>query len=100
MNIDLYRLDFSEALIAEVSKIVGSYNKYNNSYGRRQVEDLHFVAGGFLGNKNDIVVDSIETPSLIFGVSDGYGSVLSFETIGKNLQNKAIEWVLTNKINS
>jgi len=99
-NIDLYRLDFSEALIAEVFKIVGSYNKYIKKYGRKQVEDLYFVAGGFLGNKNDIIVDSLENPSLIFGVSDGYGSVLSFETIDKNLQNKAIEWVIKNKINS
>ena len=46
------------------------------------------------------VFDSLENPSLIFGVSDGYGSVLSFETIDKNLQNKAIEWVIKNKINS
>ena len=99
-NIDLYRLDFSEALIAEVFKIVGSYNKYIKKCGRKQVEDLYFVAGGFLGNKNDIIVDSLENPSLIFGVSDGYGSVLSFETIDKNLQNKAIEWVIKNKINS
>jgi 4-hydroxy 2-oxovalerate aldolase len=98
-NINLYRLDFSEALIAEVFKIVGSYNKYFKKCGRRKVEDFHFVAGGFLGKKGDIVVDSLEAPSLMFGISDGFGSVLPFEEVNKNIKNQATKWIIKNKLN-
>jgi 4-hydroxy-2-oxovalerate aldolase len=98
-NILLYRLGFSETLIAEVLKIVGSYKKYIKKYGRKKIDGLYFVAGGYLGDKGDIVVDSLEAPSLIFGVSDGCGSIQPIECANKSVKIKAIKWVLENKIN-
>lgn len=46
--------------------------------GRKEVEDgLFLVAGGHIGEKYDVIVDSISKPSRIIGVCDAPGRVMS-----------------------
>jgi hypothetical protein len=47
----------------------------NNSYGKKNLEFCTIVGGGYFGDDGDIVVDNINNPSTIFGISQGNGSM-------------------------
>lgn len=37
--------------------------------------DHHIVAGGLIGKPGDIVVDSVSSPTLVFGIARGDGQI-------------------------
>jgi hypothetical protein len=85
-KIKIIRCDITES----INNFVKYYLKYfikNNSAGSRVVKkNIKIISGGFIGKKGDIVVDSIQRPMQILGVSDGSGK---FEkTISKSSQKK------------
>ena len=46
-----------------------------NSYGRKELGFCNIVGGGYFGDKGDIVVDKINKPEQIIGISDGSGNI-------------------------
>ena len=48
-----------------------------NTYGKRSLGFCNIVSGGFFGNFGDIVVDKINNPQYIVGVSQGDGLLKS-----------------------
>ena len=63
-------------------------------------DDFNVVAGGVIGQKGDIVLDSINNPSLILGVADGKGSFLNLVGEGdyKDRIAKVQKWILEKNI--
>ena len=62
-------------MIAEIVKII--YLQENNLiYGRKKIGKYYVCSGGFLAEKNDLIVDNFQKPAFIIGVSDGQGGFL------------------------
>lgn len=71
----LYRLDVRIAFAHIVDSILSTEHFIANTSGRVQRDGNCYVAGGVIGMKGDIVVDSISSPKVVIGIADGKGGV-------------------------
>lgn len=71
----LYRLDIRIAFPTVIDSILFTERFLNETAGRVVRDGKHYVAGGVIGKKGDIVVDSIRNPSRIIGIADGRGGI-------------------------
>jgi radical SAM superfamily enzyme YgiQ (UPF0313 family) len=55
----------------------------NNTRGYFDFGGYRFVSGGFVGVRNDIVVDSVDNPSKVLGLADGRGKIIQAKDIKK-----------------
>lgn len=76
-NIQLYRLDMRAALAAEVSLRIETNNLVKNVMGKSIINGFPVLAGGVIGPKGSIIIDSITSPRNILGVADGNGNILN-----------------------
>ena len=75
-NIDVIRGDIAAALYGFVSQKQQMQEIVQNKIGRANIDsDINLVSGGVLGRCGDIVVDSFASPSLVYGVANGSGSI-------------------------
>jgi hypothetical protein len=75
-DVRFVRPDMRAAIGAELSALVGSRRLATELMGRSTIASVPVVAGGFIGRRGDVVVDSISRPSCVLGIADGRGSVL------------------------
>lgn len=76
-GIRVYRLDVSCAMAGVISKLLMLDILYGDSMGRREIDGKFYVSGGVMGHHGDIVVDSFENPTIVYGIADGVGDFLS-----------------------
>ena len=74
-NIKILRLDIRVGFSHHAGMILDTENFIKNAVGKREVNGLHIVAGGFIGEEGDIIVDNIKKPTKIIGVSNGKGGI-------------------------
>ena len=75
-NIDVIRGDIAAALYGFVSQKQQMQEIVQNKIGRANIDsDINLVSGGVLGRCGDIVVDSFISPSFVYGVANGSGSI-------------------------
>lgn len=79
-NIRILRLDIRVGFSYYAGMILNAESFIENVVGRRKVNKLHIVAGGFIGEKGDIIVDNIKKPTKIIGVSNGKGGTQKYMT--------------------
>lgn len=60
-----------------ITRLIEADEFLNKIRGERIVEGIRIVAGGVIGEKGDIIVDSISSPTTIIGVADGTGKILN-----------------------
>lgn len=53
---------------------------------RRRIADETLVSGGLLGDYEEIIVDNVSKPSLIYGMSNGNGDFI--RTLNANQQDR------------
>ena len=82
-GICMYRIDMRAGLSGEVINVIETYELTSKIMGKRQINSVNIVAGGYIGKKGDIVVDSIATPSRVIGVADGKGKLIAVEDISQ-----------------
>jgi len=70
---EIYRTDETPSIESYIYEILKMQDILENSYGKKDLGFCNIVGGGFYGNLGDIVVDRINNPSRIFGVSMGNG---------------------------
>lgn len=75
-GIRLYRLDMRAGLSGELTTVLESSELTDKVVGIEEHDGIRLVAGGIIGRKDDIVVDSISQPTRIIGVADGRGGLL------------------------
>ena len=75
-NINIYRLDISAAFDALIYKLSTTEELFEKKCGRRYIYNENLISGGLLGDFNDIVVDDINKPSRVYGISDGNGDFI------------------------
>tara|TARA_B100000989_G_scaffold299044_1_gene292442 strand:+ start:1241 stop:2353 length:1113 start_codon:yes stop_codon:yes gene_type:complete len=74
-NVNLLRLDVSIAFKAMIYNNLLSENIFDKNYGRKKIKEVTIISGGIYGYKNEIVVDSIYNPKIIYGISNGRGEL-------------------------
>lgn len=72
-KIKILRLDIRLGFSHYADMILNTENFIENVVGKRKVNGLNIVAGGFIGEKGDIIVDNIKKPTKIIGISNGKG---------------------------
>jgi hypothetical protein len=74
-NLEIYRADVAPAFEAFIYEMLNVQNVLENSYGRRELGYCTIVGGGYFGKKGEIVVNHLEKPTQVSGVSNGEGSL-------------------------
>ncbi len=73
---EVYRIDVSAALEGQLLTLIRSDEIVNGKLGRKTINGVSMVSGGFLGRKGDVVVDDINNPKNIIGIADGKGDFI------------------------
>ena len=93
-DIEIWRLDLSESLIAEVSRLFDGSRRLCEHSGRVKLGAVAVVAGGVVGVRGDIVVNSIAAPTAILGKADGTGGLASLTAADEEARRLVLEWML------
>ncbi len=98
LNIKIYRLDISAAFEGMINNLFVTERIVKKRMGRRLFNDAPIVSGGLLGRKDEIVVDNVYDPKIIYGVADGKGDfirrpskrqLMSIKKIQRTIDTKA-----------
>lgn len=89
-GIDLFRSETRAGYISEVECALITRELFDSVLGSRTVDEVRIVAGGVIGDRGDIVVDSIQDPEHIFGVADGTGGLIESPTAAELKRMEAI----------
>lgn len=74
---ELYRTDITCGLDAFVSGDRRNYEIQNFELGRREVlPGISIISGGYLGKREDVIVDNYLDPKHIVGMADGLGDLV------------------------
>ncbi|MFA5059712.1 MAG: NAD(P)-binding domain-containing protein [Candidatus Omnitrophota bacterium] len=73
---EIYRLDISAAFEGLIHRLWATENVIEKKLGRRKFCGEIIVSGGLLGRKNEIIVDDIRHPGVVYGIADGQGDFI------------------------
>lgn len=76
LAITIIRLDVRIAFSYVIDAMLNTEYFMRHIAGTRVIDGKSYVAGGMIGEKNDIVVADIRKPSEIVGIADGKGGML------------------------
>jgi hypothetical protein len=69
----IYRLDISASLSGLVESQLKIENIINKKMGRSSLLNEDIISGGLFARENEIVVDDINNPKIVYGLSNGKG---------------------------
>lgn len=92
------RINIWPTLMASLSSIYEFYKINKNSYGRKLINNINIVSGGYIGAYGDLVVDNINRPSKIIGMADGKGKVIYDYPIDIKTKVNQLENIINNNI--
>lgn len=72
-SMNIYRTDVTPAIESFVHELLKTRDILEYSCGERELGFCRIVSGGYFGRKGDIVVDAIDNPKLVYGVTQGNG---------------------------
>jgi len=72
-SVEIYRADVTPAIESYVYEVLKMQDILENSCGKKNLGFCNIVSGGFFGSFGDVVVDKINNPQHIIGVSQGNG---------------------------
>lgn len=75
-GIRVLRLDMRAGFAGGVTTLLETNNLIKNVMGKSRIASIPVVAGGFIGDKGDVIVDNVSKPTQVIGVADGSGGVL------------------------
>jgi 4-hydroxy-2-oxovalerate aldolase len=75
-HVQAMRLNMWPSLMATLSTIHQLYKINKDAFGKKTIEGIDVVSGGYIGAYGDIVVDDISAPRRIIGMADGKGKVI------------------------
>lgn len=95
---NFFKPNYGAYLCSELNKKISLFKHIKNNIGQNVIGNDILVSGGQIGPKGAVVVNSIKSPSKIFGVSDGQGS-LEKDEIDNKLKIKTNKWFYSKIIN-
>lgn len=72
-SMEIYRADVTSAIESYIYEVLKMEDILKNSYGKKDLNFCNIVSGGFFGNLGDVVVDRIDNPTRVIGISQGDG---------------------------
>lgn len=75
-GINVLRVDIRAGLNSELGLMIET-KKMSYITGEQKINGIKVVAGGVIGSRGSIVLDSIITPKKVIGIADGHGGLLS-----------------------
>jgi hypothetical protein len=99
LGMSIYRLDMRAGLSGEIINILETRDLIKNIAGKSRFAGVPVVAGGFIGERGDIVIDSISNPTKIIGVANGTGRLLKkIDVIQRKKMEKVKSEILKRKL--
>jgi len=95
-KLSVYRVDTRSSFAAELSLVVET-KKMTDVMGSSELYGATLVAGGVIGARGSIIVDSIKKPSRVIGIADGQGGLLApeeeglYQTLKERIQAELLE---------
>ncbi|KAF5425153.1 hypothetical protein C5S42_11460 [Candidatus Methanomarinus sp.] len=87
-GLKIYRLDMRAGLSGEIITALETKELVENIAGNGKINGIPVVAGGFIGKKGVVVVDSISHPARIIGLADGVGGIIKDDEEIKRCEEK------------
>lgn len=81
MGINTYRPDMKAGLSGEILSILETDFQITSILGKAKMGGVSVVAGGILGRKGDVIIDSISNPAAVLGIADGNGGFVQDITL-------------------
>ncbi|HBA40549.1 MAG TPA: hypothetical protein DCZ05_12665 [Deltaproteobacteria bacterium] len=100
LDIAVYRLDISAPFEGLIHQLWAIEQIVDYRMGRRRIVGEAIVSGGLLGRKGEVIVDNIQDPKIIYGISNGQGDFIrrltdrhqqSIRKIQKFIKDRALE---------
>ena len=92
-KLKMMRLDVRLGFISQATLMINTEKFFIETYGIKKFSNFNIIAGGYFGDKGDIVVDNIKSPKKIIGVSDGKGGLLKSHTKFKHKIKKINDFI-------
>ncbi len=89
----IWRLDFGQALGAEVLRLFDTQLYLGEHAGSCQVGNITIVSSGVVGEVGAVVVNSIRRPTMILGEADGCGGIQPISSENSTIRRTVIEWM-------
>ncbi len=74
-SMEIYRTDVTASLEAFIFEVLKIQDILENSYGKKDLGYCTLVGGGYFGEKGDVIVNHMDKPTQVVGVSNGDGSL-------------------------
>jgi hypothetical protein len=74
-NILSFRLDIGETFLNQIKLSLSGIRKFNIPKSKLLSVGYSIIEPGIIGKENDIIVDSIEHPKVIYGICNGIGGL-------------------------
>jgi hypothetical protein len=90
-NVVSYRLDIGETFINQIKVTLSGIKKFNIPKSKKLSIGYSIIEPGIIGKENDVVVDSIENPKVIYGICNGIGGLktnINKSEIFKEIRNE------------
>jgi len=93
----ILKLDIRMGFASYANLMLNTEKLVSRISGIRKINNFSIVAGGVIGNKGDVVLDSLNKPKKILGVADGKGKLLANQRLYRNNVNLVKEILKINK---
>ena len=75
-KIDIFRVDIFPSLEGLISKTFSMERQIEKLLKKKKIGKINIFNTGKLGDYGDLIVDDIDTPSIVYGICDGKGDFL------------------------
>jgi hypothetical protein len=72
----VFRVDVGDALSSEIDALISQHELLKSVVKTRTIGGIRFVVRGVVGNKGDVLVDSLTNPTSVVGICDGDGNII------------------------
>lgn len=89
-KINIFRLDVTSSYFSYLDNLIYTEKMYDKKNFILKNNSIKFVSQGIVGQKNDIIVDDVNNPKLIYGICDGKGNLFQMSNLKKEQEIKKI----------
>jgi len=75
-GIPIYRADVRPGFEGHIGMALETERMVLGSLGRKEINGIPIVSGGLLARKNEVVVDNVNDPRVVFGLAGGMGDFI------------------------
>lgn len=97
-GINVYRLDISAPFEGLVNELFAIENIIENRLGRKKYHNESIISGGLLGKHEEIIVDNVHDPKVIYGMANGAGDFIRHLTKKQSARIAKVQQYMNNRL--